>query len=308
MRLKLLTAAAVIGLFSITGANAARLTDQPLVDAAWLQQNLNAKGLVVLDVREVAKSGNPYASAHVPGAVDAPYTAFGWRETVDGVPGMLPPLKDIGAKIASLGIDNNTEVVIVPAASSADEFGDATRVYWTFKVLGHDNVAILNGGWNAWQAANAPVSSAAVTPSRGNFVPELRPEVLADVAAVQKAIKGDADLIDSRSVAQFIGKQKTNTVKEYGTLPTAVNIDFDQFWDAKTHTFASKAQIDALIQKAGLEDKQAIITFCNTGHLASIDWFGLSQIAGLPGVRMYDGSMSQWTSDPSRPVVIPTRS
>jgi len=93
-------------------------------------------------------------------------------------------------------------------------------------------------------------------------------------------------------------------VKELGTIPTAVNINFDKFWDAKNGRFASKDTIDGLVKQAGLVDKDGVITFCNTGHLASIAWFGLSEIAGLKGVRLYDGSMSQWTLDPARPVVL----
>jgi thiosulfate/3-mercaptopyruvate sulfurtransferase len=124
------------------------------------------------------------------------------------------------------------------------------------------------------------------------------------VAQVQEAIANDVNLIDARSVAQFIGKEKTNTVKALGTIPTAVNINFPSFWDEANGRFASKATIDGLIQQAGLTDKDGIITFCNTGHLASIAWFGLSEVAGLKGVRLYDGSMSQWTLDPQRPVVV----
>ena len=125
-----------------------------------------------------------------------------------------------------------------------------------------------------------------------------------DDAEVKQAINDDVNLIHARSVAQFIGKEKTSTVKELGTIPTAVNINFDKFWDAQNGRFASKATIDGLVQQAGLVDKDGVITFCNTGHLASIAWFGLSEVAGLKHVRLYDGSMSQWTLDPSRPVVV----
>jgi thiosulfate/3-mercaptopyruvate sulfurtransferase len=305
MRLSLIAATAFVGLFSITGANAAHLTDQPLVDSAWLSQHLNDEGMVILDLRDASKKADPYAAGHIPGAVAAPYGAYGWRTTVDGVPGMLPPLDDIGAKIAALGIDNDTEVVLMPAGSDASEFGDATRVYWTFKVLGHQDVTILNGGWHAWQQAKGAVSTEAVTPVKGNFTPKLTPEVSAQIDEVKQAIKSNTDLVDARSVAQFIGKQKTNTVQEYGTIPTAVNIEFNKFWNDDTHTFATKDQVEALAKAGGLLSQPEIITFCNTGHLASIAWFALSEVGGLKNVKMFDGSMSQWTSDPANPVVLP---
>jgi thiosulfate/3-mercaptopyruvate sulfurtransferase len=304
MRFKVLLAALAVSLLPVTAASAARLTDQPLVDAGWLKQHLGDPSLVVIDIRDPSKTADPYVQGHVPGAVAAQYSSFGWRASVDGAPGMLPPPDQIAAKIASLGINNDTEVVIVPAGTDASEFGGATRVYWTLKVLGHDNVAVLNGGWRAWNAAGNPVSTDAVTPAKGNFTPTYRPELRADIAAVQKAIQGDANLVDARTVAQFIGKEKTSTVKELGSIPSAVNINFTSFYDEKTGMFADKDTITALLQKAGLAGKDDIITFCNTGHLASIAWFGLSEVEGLKHVQLYDGSMSQWTLDPKRPVVI----
>lgn len=304
MRLKLIATALAAGLISVTGAaNAERLTDQPLVDAGWLNDNLGNPGLLVIDIRDATKAGDPYAAGHVPGAVAAPYAAYGWRASIDGAPGMLPTIDDISAKIAALGVNDDTQVVIIPAGANVSEFGGATRVYWTFKVLGHDNVAILDGGYKAWTEAGEPVSTDAVTPTKGTFTPNFRPELRAEVQQVQDAIKSDTNLVDARSVAQFIGQEKTNTVKELGTIPTAVNLNFDKFWNNDTGRFASKDTIDALVKQVGLTDKDGIISFCNTGHLASIAWFGLSEVEGLKNVRLYDGSMSQWTLDPARPVV-----
>ncbi|HVX71396.1 MAG: sulfurtransferase [Devosia sp.] len=304
MRFNVLATALVLGLAAVGSAHAERLTDQPLVDAGWLNSHLGQPGLVIIDIRDKTKDGAPYAAGHVPGAVEAQYSAYGWRASIDGAPGLLPKLDDITAKIAALGVNDDTQVVIVPDGSSISEFGGATRVYWTFKVLGHDNVTILDGGYKAWAAAGEPVSTDVVTPKAGTFTAKFRPELRAEVAEVQQAINDDVNLIDARSVAQFIGKEKTSTVKELGTIPTAVNINFDKFWDAQNGRFASKATIDGLVQQAGLVDKDGVITFCNTGHLASIAWFGLSEVAGLKHVRLYDGSMSQWTLDPSRPVVV----
>jgi thiosulfate/3-mercaptopyruvate sulfurtransferase len=304
MRFNVLATALVLGLAAVGSAHAERLTDQPLVDAGWLNSHLGQPGLVIIDIRDKTKDGAPYAAGHVPGAVEAQYSTYGWRASIDGAPGLLPKLDDITAKIAALGVNDDTQVVIVPDGSSISEFGGATRVYWTFKVLGHDNVTILDGGYKAWAAAGEPVSADVVTPKAGTFTAKFRPELRAEVAEVQQAINDDVNLIDARSVAQFIGKEKTSTVKELGTIPTAVNINFDKFWDAQNGRFASKATIDGLVQQAGLVDKDGVITFCNTGHLASIAWFGLSEVAGPKHVRLYDGSMSQWTLDPSRPVVV----
>lgn len=303
MHLKLAGAAMAAALLLTGAAHAERLTDQPLVDSAWLAQHLGNESLVVLDIRDATDAGDLYAAGHVPGAVAAPYAAAGWRANVNNVPGLLPTEGAIETLVSGLGVSNDSHVVIVTGGGSASDFGGATRVYWTLKVYGHDNVSILDGGWAAWTKANGEVSTDAVTPVAAVFDAEYRPELRAEVAEVQEAIESDVNLVDARSVAQFIGQEKTNTVQSLGHIPSAININFDKFYNPETPAFASADVIAQLAKDAGVTDSDGFIAFCNTGHLASIAWFGLSEVEGLPNVRLYDGSMSDWTSDPSRPVV-----
>ena len=299
-----LAGAAMTAALLMTGAaHAERLTDQPLVDAAWLSQHLGNESLVVLDIRDATEAGDLYAAGHVPGAIAAPYAAAGWRAKVGDVPGLLPTEDAIETLVSGLGVSNDDHVVILTGGQSASDFGGATRVYWTFKVYGHDNVSILDGGYAAWAKANGELSTEAVPPVVATFDAEFRPELRAEVAEVNEAIANDTNLIDARSVAQFIGQEKTNTVQSLGHIPSAVNINFDKFYDAEKPAFASAETIAQLARDAGVNDSEGFISFCNTGHLASIAWFGLSEVEGLPNVRLYDGSMSDWTSDPSRPVV-----
>lgn len=304
MKTTLLSAIAAVSLLFSGAAQAERLTDEPLVDAAWLADNLDKQTLVVIDIRDATKDADPYAQGHVPGAISARYSEAGWRTAVDNIPGMLPPKEQIEKIIADLGVDDDSHVVIVPAGTNASEFGGATRVYWTFKVLGHDAVSILDGGYAAWIKAGKEVSKDAVTPTPGDFEADFRPELLAEVKEVQEAIASDTNLVDARSVAQFIGKEKTSTVQALGTVPTSVNVNFDKFYHTDEPGFASAEEIAEFAKAASVSDEKGVITFCNTGHLASIAWFGLSEISGLKNVRLYDGSMAEWTADPSRNVVV----
>ncbi len=306
MTSKFLGALAAAAFLVAGAAHAERLTDKPLVDAAWLSDHLADKSLVVIDIRDVTKAGDPYAAGHIPGAINARYSESGWRASVDGAPGKLPPKEQIEKTIADLGINNESHVVVVSAGTDASEFGGATRVYWTFKVLGHDAVSVLDGGYAAWNKAGKELSKDPVKLDHGDFKANFRPELRAEVQQVKDAIASDTNLIDARSVAQFIGKEKTSTVKSLGTVPTAVNVNFDKFYHADKPAFASAAEIGELVKAAKVSDDNGsgIITFCNTGHLASIAWFGLSEVDGLKNVRLYDGSMSEWTIDPSRPVVV----
>lgn len=303
MRTLIVIAAA--SLLAAGSAQAAALTDRPLVDAAWLEQNLDAEGLVVLDIRDTPKdAADLYAAGHVPGAVPAPYAAYGWRAEVDGTPGMLPPVETLEQKIGALGIDADTHVVIVPAGETATDFGSATRVYWTFKVLGHDEVSILEGGHKAWTTAGKAVSTDAVTPTAAEFDAEFRPQLIASAADVKAAIDSDVELVDARPTEQYLGNATAPVAKAPGTIPGSANIANDLFYDGQTGDFAEKAAIDRLLKDVGIADDAQQIAYCNTGHWASVAWFGLSEVAGRENVSMYDGSLAEWTKDPANPMVV----
>lgn len=290
---------------------AAGLTDQPLVDPAWLESHLDADNLVVIDIRDAArdssgkpKEPSPYATGHIPGAVAAPYVGYGWRTKADGVPGMLPPIPALEEKIGALGIDEDTHVVIVPAGENASDFGSATRVYWTFKVVGHDEVSILEGGYKAWDAAGKPLSTDPVQPTPVRFEAEFRPELIASTEDVRQAIDSATELVDARPTEQYLGQSKSPVAKVPGTIPGSANIANGLFYDGKTAQFAEAADIDTLLKQVGIAKDQPQIAFCNTGHWASVAWFGLSEIAGNPNVSMYDGSLAQWTQDDTNPMVV----
>lgn len=302
MRIATVAAALLAGLTFTTAAHAERLTDQPLVDSAWLQQHLDNESLVVLDVRDAAENVSPYATGHIPGAISAPYSTSGWRLEVEGVPGQFPGVEPTSQLIGNLGIDNDDHVVIVPKGTDSTEIGAATRVYWTFKVLGHDAVSILDGGARAWEAAGGPLTAEATTREPTTFTADFRSELLATTADVQQALSSNVKLVDGRPAAQYRGEAKSPVVATAGTLPGAVNIEHSTLYDASAAAFADSETVASLAAAVGLDADDPNIAFCNTGHWASVAWFGLSEVLGNKNTRMYDGSMSEWTTDPSRPV------
>lgn len=298
--MKTLSIAAALALAIASTAQADRLTDAPLVDAAWLTEHLGDPSLVVLDVRDPATETVPFTEGYIPGAVAAPYSAYGWRAEQNGIPGMLPPVEDIAARIGALGVDGADHVVIVSQGTNSTEFGRATRVYWTFKVLGHDAVSILDGGKDAWLAAGGATEAVPASPVAATFTASLRPALLAGTDAVAAAIESDVALVDGRPVEQYRGEAKSDVARVAGTIPTSVNIPHSALYDG---SFATAEDVLALAAAAGVPADGPIITFCNTGHWASIPWFALSEVAGLADVAMYDGSLADWTRDESRPVV-----
>lgn len=275
----------------------------PLVDTSWLTANLSNESVVVLDIRNVTDEADPFAQGHIPGAVAAAYNQVGWRTEIDGTIGLLPELDDIQAVIESLGVDNDEHVVIAPVGASSSDFGAATRVYWTFKVLGHDNVSILDGGYTAWTRDGGAISTDAAAVEPGSFDVALRDELLADADEVASAIDAGLTLVDGRPEAQFVGAEKSGVVARAGTLPTAVNLEQARLYDTAAASYADADLVEAIAAEVGVDTAEPAITFCNTGHWASVVWFGLSEIAGQQNVSMYDGSMTEWAADPQRPIV-----
>ncbi len=276
----------------------------PLVDVAWLLENGGGDELVVLDVRNELGGGSEaaYRAGHIPGAVYSNYLKSGWRTERDGVPAQLPLVETMEALIGELGIGNESHVVIVAGGVDALDMASATRVYWTFKVLGHDRVSILDGGYRAYTADPAnPVETGWVEPLPNIFTAELRPELLADRATVESAITAGGVLIDTRPREFFLGLKRHTWAKRAGTIPGAISVPQALFVDGAGR-FATGAALAARLRVAGLDGDSAAIAFCNTGHWSTLAWFARSELLGQQNIRVYDGSMVDWTAGVELPV------
>jgi thiosulfate/3-mercaptopyruvate sulfurtransferase len=276
----------------------------PLVNAQWVIEHSGDENVVILDVRGDIEKTDLGDKPYIANAVVAPYATSGWRTEIDGVPGMLPKIEDVVSLIGGLGIDNDDHVVIVPWGTNSSEFGSATRIYWTFKYLGHEEVSILDGGWRQYDAAGGERVAEPVTPVPAEFSYELQDNLLATTAEVEGALKTGIKLVDGRPAAQYHGEAKSPVVRVPGTIPGSVNIQNGDLYSEEYAEFVTPETIATLAEAVGLGANDENIVFCNTGHWASVVWFGLSEIQGNKNSSMYDGSMSEWASDESRPVVI----
>ena len=280
-------------------------TPAPLIDAVELAAQLGSSDLAVLDIRNKIDGGSReiFAKGHIPGAVYSDYLGDGWRVARNGVPGMLPPIADLEKLIGGLGIDNNDHVVIVSGGVSAVDYGSATRVFWTFKVLGHDKVSILDGGYKGWVSdASRAVVSGPSNPPTASFRADFQRHLLATREDVAAALKNGTSLIDNRPPEQYSGQKKHAKAARSGTIPGAVNIPQDKFFDGASGRFAGSDKVAALWSGQSVADDTEQIAFCNTGHWASLGWFASYAVLGNSKARMYDGSMTQWTADPNSPV------
>jgi thiosulfate/3-mercaptopyruvate sulfurtransferase len=293
---------AFAGAMVLLAANAAHATE-PMVDTAWLKQHLNDKNLVVLDVYDGDQQAL-FATGHIPGALFTDFSKDGWRAKVGAAPGMLPPIKGAEKIIGGFGIDNKSQVVLVPGGRKGGDFNASARIYWTLKALGHDQVSILKGGDKAWFADETnPVATGPTTATAKKFVAHFRRSYLATRGDVKRVLRThDAVLIDARPPAQFEGKAKSPDVRVAGTLPGAVNVPIEELLTKDGTQPADSATIDKVLAEAGVKTAGKQISFCNTGHLASGPWFILHELKGNQQMSLYAGSMSDWTSDRKLPV------
>ena len=288
-------------------ASGSLLAAQPLVDGDWIEGNLGKSNVVILDIRNKIDKGSRevYETGHIPAAIYSNYLEDGWRAKKDGVVAMLPDMADLEQLIGGLGIGNDDHVVIVPGGVSAADYGSATRVYWTFKVIGHDEVSILNGGYALWSSQKRAVETGSNRREPKAFKAHYRPELVAsrdDVAGVVKTGTG-AVLIDNRPPVQYMGEKKSGKAARFGAIPGARNIPQGRFYDESGHAFTNLQKLGEMWQQAGIADGAEQITYCNTGHWASLGWFASSELLGNKRTRMYDGSIADWSLRKELPMV-----
>lgn len=293
---RLITRKALVLLFTLLSpAWCAMLWAQPTQWSPLLQAETLA---AILDgpatVRVVHVTGDVQAGV-IPGAVYAPYSAF---RGPGSNAGQLPPLPALQALVQQLGITAQTPVVVVHQGNSAADFGAATRVYWTLKALGVQQLAVLNGGFQQWQAAGLPVSAsvAAVAPSR--YEPVWQDTWRLSAQQVEESLNDDTiTLVDSRTAAFYLGQQRT--ASQPGTIAGADNLSFDTWFD--DNQLRPVAQLQQLFSRHRPRPAPTTVTFCNTGHLASINWFVLSELLGVADTRLYAESVVDWAQQ-SRPM------
>jgi len=312
MRSKLVLSG-VAGLFILSSGLGSALAATPLVDSAWVKANIGKPGIVFLDVRGklAGKSKADYLRGHIPGAVWTNYLKDGWRtKDAHGTPGMMAPVAKLEKLIGGLGISDSSHVVIVPNGGKATDVGTGTRIYWTFKVLGHDDVSLLNGGMVAYtktvdKATKKPVNpldKGMVKPAVAVFTAHPRMDWIATKEEVKKASVSGGMLVDNRPNNQFLGVNRHPKAKRFGTIPGAKNLPENWLTENGGGTFRPKSTLIKLYEAAGVPTTGKQITFCNSGHWASIGWFVSHEILGDKQARMYDGSMLEWAADKSLPM------
>lgn len=272
-----------------------------LIDTATLAARLTDPTVVIIDCRfELAKpeAGElAYAAGHIPGAAYAhldrdlsgPKTGSNGRHP-------LPSPSVLAATLGRLGIDATTQVI----AYDQDNGMHASRLWWLLRWMGHEAVAVLDGGFAAWVADGRAMAQDVEVHAERTFSGAANPDRTVDAAVVGAlARSGSARVIDARAPERYRGEiEPIDPVA--GHIPGAVN-----YWFARNlingrfrSAEALRAEFETLVSGVAMDQ---VVSYCGSGVTGCHNLLALEH-AGLRGARLYPGSWSEWVSDPSRPV------
>lgn len=273
-----------------------------LITPDQLQPHLGAPDWVVVDCRfdlaDPAAGRRDYAAAHLPGAVYAdlerdlsgPPTGGSGRHP-------LPPPHALAARLSGWGVGAESQVVAYDDNSGAM----ASRLWWLLRWLGHDAVAVLDGGLEAWREARLPTTAELAARAPRRFTARPRPELLVDAVELAEWLARDEVLVvDARSPERFRGEvEPIDPVA--GHIPGAINRPFTANLDAEGRFLPAAVLREQWQAVLGGRQSAAVVSQCGSGVTACHNLLALER-AGLSGARLYPGSWSEWIRDPQRPV------
>ncbi|MDB4831815.1 rhodanese-like domain-containing protein [Hyphomicrobiales bacterium] len=285
------------------------MASTPLVSSDWLYEKINSGDTIdntlIIDLRNSIGNGNyeVYTEGHIPTSIHSDYSKDGWRVARDGIVGLVPTGDQFQTLVQNLGVNNNTHVVVVPAGVSSSDFGSSARVYWTFKVFGHENVSILDGGFAGWVSTYPGNVETGSFEKReiGNFKAEYNPKLYISTEEVAELIrsKSDTNLLDGRNEEQFYAKAKHGKALAAGRLPGSILISQANSYLDDQNALKPIAELKKIYSSLGEKDT---VSYCNTGHWAATNWFVVSEVLGKKNTRLYDGSMVEWSNNTSLPL------
>ena len=267
---------------------------EALVDSDWLMDNLDSPNIIVVDGpwHLPTMRRNPSAefeSAHIPGAVffDIDHIA----DTESSLPHMIPRAEEFAIQVSALGINNDDHVI----AYDTTGVGSAARVWWMFRLFGHEHVSVLNGGLPAWQRSGGSMTKKIAPSTTTDFSARLNKRLLRTIDELKRNVKNDLEqILDARSYGRFTGKEpEPRPGLRSGHIPNSLNLPFPTLYDSETKLMKSDQELMELFSKAGVKRNKPVVTSCGSGITACNLALGLHLI-GRNDVAIYDGSWTEW--------------
>jgi thiosulfate/3-mercaptopyruvate sulfurtransferase len=273
-----------------------------LVETDILAQHLADPGWVVFDCRHdlaaPERGRSDYAQSHIPGArflhldedLSAPKTGRNGRHP-------LPDAEKLMRALGDAGVDSSKQVVAYDAQGGMV----AARLWWLLRWLGHLPAAVLDGGWSQWVAEGRPQTAQVPRPRPARFAGKARSDCWVGAHFVREHLNDETTvLVDARAPERFRGQNETID-RVGGRIPYARNRFYRDNLDASGRFKAAealKAEFGAILGRNG---PQQAVNYCGSGVSACHNLLAM-EVAGLRGARLYPGSWSEWSADPSRPV------
>ncbi|WP_288943668.1 3-mercaptopyruvate sulfurtransferase [uncultured Roseovarius sp.] len=272
-----------------------------LVSTGWLADHLKDPDLRVLDgtcflPTEDRDGRAEYDAVHIPGA-----RFFDIDDISDhrsDLPHMVPPVEKFMSRLRAMGVGDGHQVVVYDAQG----LFSAARVWWLFRLMGQDNIAVLDGGLPKWQAEGRPVEDMPPIVRDRHMTVRRQNQMVKDVTQVSAASKlGDYEILDARSPGRFRGEEpEPREGLRSGHIPGAKNVYYRDLLNQDS-TMKSPDDLRAVFERAGVDMGKPVITSCGSGVTAAIINLALERV-GKTDHALYDGSWTEWGAFPTVPV------
>jgi thiosulfate/3-mercaptopyruvate sulfurtransferase len=269
------------------------MTQDPLVSTAWLADHLDAPDVRIVDASWFMP-GTPrdpkeeFLAAHIPGAVFFDIDEIS-DETSD-LPHMLPTAIKFASRVKKLGLGDGSRIVVYDSQNILP----AARVWWHFRAMGHEDVAVLDGGLPKWIADGYPTEDGPAAPQERHFTPRLQADIIRSLEQMKTIVEtGREQIIDARAAGRFTGEvPEPRAGLRGGHMPGARNIPLSALL-APDGTMLPADKLVIVFAAAGVDITKPIVSTCGSGITASVVALALARL-GRPRSAVYDGSWTEW--------------